>query len=33
MDDVIRVKYVMKRIKPKIGILEILIGHLMLDID
>ena len=33
MDDVIRVEYVMKQIKPKTEILEIHIGHLMLNID
>ena len=33
MDDVIRIKYVMKQIKPKTGILELHIGHLMLNID
>ena len=33
MDDVIMVKYGMKQIKPKKGILEIHIGHLMLNID
>ena len=33
MDAVIRVNYVMKQIKPKTGILEIHIGHLMLNID
>ena len=30
MDDVIRVKYVMKKSNPQAGILEIKIGHLML---
>ena len=33
IDDVINVKYVMKQIEPKTGILEIHIGHLMLNID
>ena len=33
MDAVISVNYVMKQIKYKKGILEIHIGHLMLEID
>ena len=33
MDDVIRVKHVKKQINPKTGILEIHIGHLLLNID
>ena len=33
MDYVIGVKYVMKQIKPKTGILGIHIGHMMLNID
>ena len=33
MDDVIRMKYIMKQIKLKTRILEIHIGNLMLNID
>ena len=33
MDDVIRVKYGIKHIKPQKRSLEIHIGHLMLNID
>ena len=33
IDAVIRVNYVMKQIKPKTGILDTPIGHLMLNID